>query len=90
MATISAELEQVNKRQQELIAERRKLELEQNREDHPCQCVKLNKDIEVFDMQEQERRGRVPLGLGFVADCLTAIKDCHVCNGTGVPGKKKS
>lgn len=65
-----------------------KLDLEERKEAHPCPCVRLNRDIEIFDMQEQSRRGRNPLSAGgFVADCLTARKDCQTCNGTGVPGK---
>jgi hypothetical protein len=63
-----------------------KLDMEQRKEDHPCTCVKLNGDIEIYDMQEQERRGRKPLSVGgFVADTLTARKDCQECGGTGKP-----
>ena len=86
---IDTKLNSLGELREELLRERRVLDLEQRKEDHPCSCVKLNGDIEIYDMQEQERRGRNPLGLGFVADCLTALKNCPVCNGTGVPGKKK-
>lgn len=73
-----------------LYTEIAKLDLEQRKEDHPCTCVKLNGDIEIYDMQEQERRGRKPLSCGgFVADTLTARKDCDTCKGTGIPGGKK-
>ncbi len=64
-----------------------KLEMEQAKEDHPCSCVKLNGDIEIYDMVEQERRGRRGLGLGMVAETLSARKDCPVCKGTGKPKK---
>jgi hypothetical protein len=75
----------------QLHQERFKLRLEQEREEYSCICVKLNRDIEVYDMQEQMRRNRNPLSCGgFVADTLTARNDCDICKGTGVPGKKKS
>lgn len=87
---LRAKLYKLRKQSDDLFTEIAKLELEQRKEDHPCTCVKLNKDVEIYDMQEQERRGRNPLSVGgFVADTLTARKDCTVCNGTGVPGKKK-
>ncbi len=83
---LRAEVAQLRKIQDELQTEIQKLDLEQRKEEHPCACVKLNKDVEIFDMQEQERRGRNPLGAGgFVADTLSARKDCTTCKGTGVP-----
>ena len=87
---LRAEAQDLREKSDKLYAEIKSLDLEQRKEDHPCTCVKLNGDVEVFDMQEQERRGRNPLSCGgFVADTLSARKDCTVCNGTGVPGKKK-
>ncbi len=62
-----------------------KLELEQAWEDHPCTCVKLNGDIGIYDMMEQERRNRRGLGFGFVSHCLSAIKNCPKCEGKGIP-----
>jgi hypothetical protein len=82
---LRAEVSQLDGVRASLLTEISKLDLEQRKEDHPCACVKLNGDIEIYDMQEQERRGRKPLGLGPVADCLTARKDCQVCKGTGIP-----
>lgn len=70
----------------DLQEERNKLRLEEQREEHPCSCVKLNGDIEIYDMQEQERRGRSPLSVGgFVAHTLSARLDCPSCKGTGKP-----
>lgn len=69
--------------------ELKELRLEQSIEDHPCPCVKLNSDIEVYDMIEQERHGRRGLGFGLVAETLSAIKLCEVCKGTGIPGGRK-
>lgn len=83
---LRAEAQDLREKSDKLYAEIHKLDLEQRKEDHPCACVKLNRDIEIYDMGEQERRGRTPLSVGgFVADTLTAIKSCTVCNGTGVP-----
>jgi hypothetical protein len=82
---LRAEVNQLDGVRSALLTEIKKLNLEQNKEEHPCSCVKLNGDIEIYDMQEQERRGRNPLGLGCVSECLTARKDCQVCRGTGVP-----
>ncbi len=80
----------LDQQRNEALTEIKKLDLEQKREEYPCSCVKLNGDVEIYDMQEQERRGRNPLSVGgFVMDTLTARKDCTTCNGTGVPGKKK-
>jgi hypothetical protein len=86
---LRAEADKLRKKSDELYGEIKLLSLEQSKEEHPCTCVKLNRDIEVFDMQEQERRGRVPLSMGgFVMDNLSAIKNCRECNGTGKPVKQ--
>lgn len=83
---LRAQADKLRKQSDKLYAEIAKLDLEQRKEDHPCACVKLNRDVEIYDMGEQERRGRNPLSLGgFVADTLTARKDCTVCMGTGKP-----
>jgi len=83
---LRAQADKLRKQSDELYTEIAKLDLEQRREDHPCACVKLNRDVEIYDMGEQERRGRNPLSCGgFVADTLTARKDCTVCKGTGIP-----
>jgi DNA repair exonuclease SbcCD ATPase subunit len=65
--------------------ELKQLNLANEKEDHPCSCVRLNGDIEIYDMQEQTRRGRNPLGLGLVSQCLSARAECPVCKGTGKP-----
>lgn len=70
----------------EMFKQAKALELEQAREDHPCSCVKLNETIEVFDMGEQERRGRDCVALlGMVYENLSALKRCQSCGGTGKP-----
>ena len=63
------------------------LQHEEDREAHPCECVRLNADIEIYDMGEQERRKRKPVGAwhSFVRDALTAREDCPKCKGTGKP-----
>ncbi len=87
LQVIRVEQDKLNKRQQELAEERQKLEHEQFKEEHPCSCVKLNGDIEVYDMGEQARRGRVALQLGAVYATHSARKDCETCGGTGKPKK---
>lgn len=83
---LRAEAQDLREKSDKLYTEIHKLDLEQRKEEHPCSCVKLNRDIEVFDMQEQERRGRAALSCGgFVADTLSARRDCTICNGSGVP-----
>lgn len=87
---LRSKADKLRKELDELHTEIKKLDMEQRKEDHPCTCVKLNGDVEIYDMGEQERRGRNPLSIGsFVADTLSARRDCTICNGTGVPGKKK-
>lgn len=86
MQELRSKADKLRKELDELHTEIGKLDLEQRKEEHPCSCVRLNGDIEIYDMQEQERRGRTPLSCGgFVADTLTARKDCQECGGTGKP-----
>lgn len=54
---------------------------------HPCYCVKLNRDIEVYTMDEEARRNRTELSYSsFVSEAVTARKDCPDCHGTGKSG----
>lgn len=88
LSKIRSEIDTTQRQLDKLHEERHTLEMEQKREDFPCTCVKLNKDVEIYDMNEQSRRGRNPLSCGgFVADTLSAREDCGVCLGTGVPRK---
>lgn len=82
---IDRECLSLRKRLSELLTERSRLSLQIRRAEHPCPCVKLNDDIGVHDMVQQDARRRNPLGLGFVRDCLSADKDCRLCFGTGKP-----
>jgi len=60
------------------------LELKQTQYDHPCTCVRLNKEIGIHDMIMQDTAGRRGLtGGGWVSDTLSAVKSCVRCNGTG-------
>lgn len=71
-------------------AQRRELELEEVREAHPCDCVKLNASIGIHDTGEQARQGREGLSFGgWVSETLSALKDCPRCHGTGVPEDKE-
>lgn len=78
-------IQRLNGQVTELTTELHKLETEQFREEHPCSCVRLNGDIEIYDMAEQSRRNREPLQLGAVYATHSARKDCTTCHGTGKP-----
>lgn len=81
-----AERQQLQSKVDALSKEIAELRLAEERDEHPCSCVKLNRDVEIYDMGEQARRGREPLSCGgFVADTLSARKDCEYCQGTGKP-----
>src|SRR5574342_467753 len=55
--------------------------------EHSCTCVRANRDINVFDTRtvERARRNVVGIGGGFIADLVSADRDCKRCDGTGVP-----
>jgi hypothetical protein len=61
------------------------LSLEEDRSEFTCGCVKLNRDIGVFDMNNQSElcRNRVGFCSCIVSESLTADKFCPACNGTG-------
>jgi hypothetical protein len=68
------------------------LHLEQSREDHPCPCVVLNQDIDIFSMVQiiQSKRELFSVGSELVGGCLSALKSCPICHGTGVPAPTES
>lgn len=67
-----------------VIAERDALELEQMLED-------INSKMGIFDMREQEIRGRSVVGYrSLVSESLTAAKSCPACGGTGKPMTRKT
>ncbi len=82
---INAEVDKLQGQVYKLVEEKRTLQLAESKEEYPCRCVQLNGDIGVFDMSEQEELGRKPLGLGLVAETLSANKRCPICQGTGQP-----
>lgn len=61
------------------------IDMEINHLKHPCPCVRLNEDIGVLDVIQQDKSHRNPFGLGYVGACLSADKNCPICHGTGVP-----
>lgn len=67
------------------VDEINRLWLEDSREEHPCTCVRLNKDIGVIDMHSSVIRRRCTFGIGLVAELISADRDCALCHGTGVP-----
>lgn len=61
------------------------LQLEIDREKFNCECVRLNKDIDIEDMGELYAAGRQNVldSAGLVGNCLSVLVDCRVCHGTG-------
>ena len=77
-------LRQQQEKTNRLAKEVRELQLAADKEEYNCCCVKLNRDIEIYDMQEQERRNRTVVSYqSFVPDCLSARRDCPDCKGAG-------
>lgn len=56
--------------------------------DKRCGCVRLNRELGIFTMVDQERAKRRGLGSGLVADTYSARSDCPECHGTGERGGK--
>lgn len=80
---IHDEIMDLVQRKDELIEERQALVLADARKTYDCTCVKLNRDISVNDMAQQEKAGRRGLGLGPVCETLSSDKKCPTCGGTG-------
>lgn len=59
------------------------LQLAEDKEHYTCSCVKVNKEIGVFDSVDQVRANRSGLTTGYVSESLSAKKDCQLCNGFG-------
>jgi hypothetical protein len=85
LTEIRAELETLNQTRTQLIAERDQLSFEDDIEHYSCVCVRENRGIGIFDMMQQQEANRRPLGLGWVADTLSADRACPICKGEGVP-----
>lgn len=49
----------------------------------PCTCVRLNRELGIFTLVDQERANRCSSETGLVADSRSARKDCPLCKGTG-------
>lgn len=61
------------------------LDMEAARERFRCPCVRLNRDVGIWNMGDQVEARRNGLTFGLVSDCLSARKDCERCHGDGVP-----
>lgn len=55
------------------------------REEHPCPCVRLNSELGIADSRAQAHAQRRGIGLGLVAETLSADARCPLCGGSGVP-----
>jgi hypothetical protein len=49
-----------------------------------CTCVRLNRELGIYTLVDQERAKRRSWETGAVADCRSARSDCPVCKGSGV------
>lgn len=65
-----------------------RLHLLRDQEEFNCPCVRINGDIGIGDMHEQDRRRRTGLTLGWVSRTLSASLDCPLCLGKGRKGSK--
>lgn len=74
--SLRCELHRVQKRCGELS-------LAINRLRFNCPCVRLNREIRIFDSGNQFDLGRVGLSMGIVGDTFSAEKRCPICHGTG-------
>jgi len=82
---IRQEIDTLDSRRYQLIEEREVLERAEAKEKYNCPCVRLNGDIGIHDMVEQEGANRRGLGFGFVSQTLSCEKDCPRCKGKGIP-----
>lgn len=86
---IDAECARLQRSLDTLYAERKKLMMLGKREEYSCSCVRLNSEIGIFDMIEQEESNRNGIGCGLVSETLSALKCCPNCSGTGKPNTRK-
>lgn len=49
-----------------------------------CGCVRVNGEIDIVTMVDQEKRGRIGIEPGLVEKTRSARKDCPECKGTGL------
>ena len=61
------------------------LELEAERLQYPCECVRLNSELSVYSMEDQEEKNRHGLTCGAIYRCLSADNGCPLCHGSGIP-----
>lgn len=54
---------------------------------YTCSCVRLNRDLGIWNMSLQEAHGRKALGFGSVENTLSADRNCPICLGKGIPLK---
>lgn len=48
-----------------------------------CTCVRLNRELGIYTLVDQERAMRRSWESGLVADSRSARKDCPLCKGSG-------
>jgi chorismate mutase len=82
---IRQELDKLDSRRYFLLEEREGLEKAEAKEKYNCPCVRLNGDMGIHDMIQQESFNRRGLQFGTVSRTLSCEKDCLRCKGKGIP-----
>ena len=83
---LTAERQRLSNRISEIDREYNIERVRESRLEHPCECVKLNSDINVFTMPDLAIHHRHALMYtGAVSEILSADAQCCKCEGTGIP-----
>jgi len=77
------ELDAIDKTRWALTQKIKKLEFKIAERTYTCPCVRLNSDIGITNMVQQETAGRKGLQFGLVAETFSAKKNCPHCKGSG-------
>ena len=85
LSRIRERIDAIDAERRRLSARRQEIEDARARQKFVCACVRLNKDIDIHGMAEQEVLGRYGLQLGLVSETLSALKACPSCRGSGIP-----
>jgi hypothetical protein len=83
---LAAERQRLSNRITEIDREYNVERVRECRLEHPCECVKLNSDIDVFTVSDLAAQHRHALMYtGTVSEILSAGTHCCKCEGTGIP-----
>lgn len=83
MRALDKRIKELDHERASLLSERERLEIIEASERFTCECVRLNRDIDVHNMIDQEKCGRNGLQFGLVSNTFSALKACPKCHGRG-------